>query len=77
MVQGGISWDKIWKMISESKEQGNPFAAMITKISLDKNLVYVNLEFVGPARDDWSGAGEPPTHKEVDIDVRLKAYNNA
>lgn len=34
MVQGGLGWDKIWKMINESKNNGDPFASMISKLKL-------------------------------------------
>lgn len=38
MVQGGLDWNKIWKMISESKAAGDPFASIISKLKLVKIL---------------------------------------
>ena len=34
MVQGGLSWDKIIKMINESRKAGDPLANIISRMKL-------------------------------------------
>ena len=40
-MQGGLAWDKILKMVNESKAKRDPFAMMIGKLK----LVILILEF--------------------------------
>lgn len=40
MISGGISWDKIHKMINESKKEGDPLANMIYDMDLVKLYSY-------------------------------------
>jgi len=68
MVQGGLGWDKIWKMINESKSNGDPFASMITKLKLDIDQVVILL------KDPHDPDAE---FKEVEVDIKNKAFMNA
>ena len=43
MVEGGIGWDKIQKMINQSKKNGDPIANMIFKINFSTNEVTILL----------------------------------
>jgi hypothetical protein len=40
MISGGISWDKIHKMINESKKDGDPLANMISDMDIVTILFY-------------------------------------
>ena len=40
LVQGGLSWDKINKMISDGRKEGDPLANMIMRIDWPENEVY-------------------------------------
>lgn len=37
MINSGISWNDISRMIKDEKKNGNPLANMIYKLNLDKN----------------------------------------
>lgn len=37
MVNSGISWNDVARMVKDEKKNGNPLANMIHKLSLDKN----------------------------------------
>ena len=50
MIQGGISWDKIQKMINEGKKSGDPLANLIHEMSFEKDQITVLLE--DPENDD-------------------------
>lgn len=69
--------------MSESKAAGDPFASIITKLELDKSLAYVTLTLPIEDDDDENDENDDgedrPTERtqEVDIDIRIKAYNNA
>jgi len=39
-------------MVSESKANGDPFASMITRMKLEKSLVYIMLDEIGVAKTD-------------------------
>jgi hypothetical protein len=41
-MSGGISWDKIHKMINESKKEGDPLANMISEMDLVILLNIIN-----------------------------------
>ncbi|KRX01107.1 hypothetical protein PPERSA_08208 [Pseudocohnilembus persalinus] len=69
MIQGGISWDKIYKMVNEGKENGDPLANIIEDMDFDRNRVTVLLE------DPDEDAQEDMV--VVDIDVYENAYTNA
>ena len=42
-IQAGLNWTELWRMIIEEKNKGNPYAALIESLKLDKNAVCVKL----------------------------------
>lgn len=46
MVNSGISWNDVSRMVKDEKKNGNPLANIIYKLSLDKNQVVLLLDAV-------------------------------
>ena len=46
MLNSGISWNDIARMVKDEKKSGNPLANMIHKLNLEKNQVSLLLDAV-------------------------------
>ena len=68
MLHGGLSWDKICKMINEGKKNGDPLANLIHDLHFETNEVSILL-------------GDPEEEMlelvPVEVDVDNSAYENA
>jgi len=64
MIDGGLQWDKIAKMINESKKDGDPLANMIHEMDFKKNKITILLGDETSTEDMIS----------VDLDLNLSAY---
>lgn len=51
MVDSGISWDEITRMVKEEKKNGNILANLIHKIKFDKNSAILILDSVNEDSD--------------------------
>jgi len=81
-LAGGIDWADLARMIKEEKKAGNPVAALIHSLQLDKNRITVLLR--DEAYDDdeegdedikgRAGGGQEST---VEVDLQLSAHANA
>lgn len=62
----GVSWDELLRMIIEEKSRGNPYAALVKKFRLEKNIVEVNLK-------------DPDSEEivKIDVDISKNAFQNA
>lgn len=70
MVDSGLSWDKITKMINESKKTGDFLANMIFKTDWELNEVVILLS--DPENEDLESPLTP-----VSINFTVSAYQNA
>ena len=52
-LAAGFSWDGLWEMIQEEKQNGNPVAMLIHSMRLEKNSISLLLDDVGA--DDMEG----------------------
>lgn len=66
MVDGGLQWDKIAKMINESKKDGDPLANMIHEMNFKNNKISVLLGDETSTEDLTA----------VELDLKLTAYQN-
>ena len=55
MINSGISWNDIARMVKDEKKAGNPLANMIYKLSLEKNQVSLLLDAVTEEEDETTG----------------------
>lgn len=55
MVNSGISWPDIERMVKDEKKAGNPLANMIYKLNLEKNQVSMLLDAVNEDDADEEG----------------------
>ena len=62
----GVNWDELLRMIIEEKNRGNPYAALVKKLKLEKNLVDVNLK--DPITDEIV---------TIEVDISKNAFQNA
>ena len=69
MQANGLAWDKIHKMISEGKKNGDPLANLIYDMNFDSNSISILLPDFN--NDDMSEM------IPVEIDVNLSGYLNA
>lgn len=51
MINSGISWNDITRMIKDEKKSGNPLANIIHKLNLEKNQVSLLLDAVNEDDD--------------------------
>ena len=51
MINSGIGWKDINRMVKEERKANNPFAALIYSISFEKNLVSLMLDAVDESDD--------------------------
>lgn len=70
MINSGLSWDKITKMINESKKSGDMLANMIYKTDWEENEVVILLS--DPEHEDLSADLTP-----VQINFTISAFQNA
>lgn len=70
MINSGLSWDKITKMINESKKEGNPFANMIHRTEWEQNEIVILLS--DPENEDMEADLTP-----VQINFTISAFQNA
>lgn len=70
MLNAGLSWTEIWRMIKEEKRAGNPLANFIHKCDFEKQTVTVLLE---PDDDEDMSISEVMT---VELDLRMSAQMN-
>jgi hypothetical protein len=79
MVNSGISWTDITRMVKDEKKNGNPLANIIHKLYLEKNQVTLLLDAVneesGENIMDENITNFDPVMK-VDIDLNLNAQMN-
>ncbi|CAD8063758.1 unnamed protein product [Paramecium sonneborni] len=68
MMDNGIPWDKIQRMINDSKKEGNPLSNMIGGMNLKQNKVTILL---GNKDDEYSDL------IQIEIDITQSAYQNA
>ncbi|CAD8050635.1 unnamed protein product [Paramecium primaurelia] len=68
MIDNGIPWDKIQRMINDSKKEGNPLSNMIGGMNLKQNKVIILL---GNKEDEYSDL------VQIEIDITQSAYQNA
>ena len=81
MINSGISWNDITRMIKDEKKAGNPLANMIYKLNLEKNQVSLLLDAVNEEDEDNQTFGIDMDEKftnfdpvmRVDIDLKLSA----
>ena len=79
MVNSGIAWNDIARMVKDEKKNGNDLANMIHKLSLDKNSVTLLMDAVNE-EDEENDLGEKFTNfdpvMKVDVDLQLSAQMN-
>ena len=65
-LSAGVNWNELLRMIIEEKNRGNPYAALVKKLKLEKKLVQVSLK-------------DPETEEIVliDVDISKNAFQNA
>lgn len=81
MINSGISWNDITRMVKDEKKSGNPLANMIHKLNLEKNQVSLLLDAVNEEDDQSLGSQFELDEKftnfdpvmRVDIDLKLSA----
>jgi hypothetical protein len=64
MVSGGLQWDKIAKMINESKKDGDPLANLVHEMDFKKGKITILLGDETSTDDMIS----------CDLDLKLSAY---
>ena len=65
MVDGGLQWEKIAKMINEAKKEGDPMANLINEMNFKANKISV-----------WLGDDASDEMISVELDIKLSAYQN-
>ena len=62
----GVNWDELNRMIIEEKGRGNPYASLVKKLKLEKNIVEVSLK-------------DPDTDEvlRIDLDITKNSFQNA
>lgn len=81
MINSGISWNDITRMIKDEKKAGNPLANMIHKLNLEKGQVSLLLDAVNEDDDNDESLNIELDEKftnfdpvmRVDIDLKLSA----
>lgn len=64
MVDGGLQWEKIAKMINEAKKEGDPMANLINEMNFKANKISI-----------WLGDDTSTDDMiSVELDLKLSAY---
>ena len=58
MVNSGIGWNDIQRMVKEEQKQGNILANMIHKMNFDKNYITLLLDSVNEDEEDGSSVDD-------------------
>lgn len=72
MIQSGISWIDINRMIKDEKKVGNPLAEMIFKLNFEKQIITLLLDNTNEDTEEMGQGNFDPVIK-VDIDLTLSA----
>ena len=71
----GMSWEDISEMVAADAARGNPIAALVVSMKLDKHLVTIRLQdpFIDAEDDEQIASGT----KTIEIDLSMSAFANA
>ena len=80
LLQSGLQWKQIWRMIKEEKRAGNPLATIIHELDLQKNLATLLFNTAEIKQDDeaqeyFSDVSDDLIVK-IDLDLTLSAQAN-
>ncbi|CAG9466235.1 unnamed protein product [Pedinophyceae sp. YPF-701] len=71
-LAAGMDWRDLERMVEDERKAGNPVAALISKLDLDRNRITLLL----PDWDEVDEEGVAPAGPPVDVDLSVGAFAN-